>query len=212
MKKLILKTAFITLGATIIVIVAVFGLMSLWAPAVMMNLTNSLGMTRISGDYAYQEYERSGDLNYLAYSFIYASDVQDDTNADARFEMLYGHEGFEEFCASKDSLSLTEQTTLTYRNYILGQEACVQYRLAKTEEEKEAVCKFAIDETDPAFPAGNPVVALATEAASNQDKEFCSLFTEKLLDSRLNSEQLREDKLNDFIYILTVLMKTGGNV
>lgn len=69
MKKLILKTAFITLGVTIVLAFAVFGIVSLVAPAQMMELTLSLGLERIGADYAYQEYERSGDTVYLARAF-----------------------------------------------------------------------------------------------------------------------------------------------
>ena len=52
MKKLILKTAFITLGVTIVLAFAVFGIVSLVAPAQMMELTLSLGLDRIGAVYA----------------------------------------------------------------------------------------------------------------------------------------------------------------
>ena len=100
MKKLILKTIFITCGIALMLLFAVFGIVSLWAPSAMMNFTASLGMETVSGDYAFQEYERSGNISCLARSFLIASRHKDDRNADQRFEILFGLEGFGEFCES----------------------------------------------------------------------------------------------------------------
>ena len=62
MRKIVLKTALVTLGVVIVLAVAAFGIASLCIPATMSELTYSLGMDLISSDYAYQEYERSGGL------------------------------------------------------------------------------------------------------------------------------------------------------
>ncbi|MDE6058657.1 MAG: hypothetical protein K2G44_01290 [Clostridia bacterium] len=173
MKKVILKTAFITLGATIVVLVAVFGLMSLWAPAVMMDLTASLGLDAISGDYAYQEYERSENIEYLARSFIISAHTGNDRKAVKRFELLYGNEKFDSFCEEQEPIKITESTSLSYRSYVCAQGVCVKYRTCSSQSEWAGICQFAIDETDPSFPVGNPVAVLANEARSNEDKEFC---------------------------------------
>ena len=70
MRKIILKTALITLGVVIVLAVAAFGIASLCVPAAMSDLTYSLGMEAISSDYAFQEYERSGSLAYLSRSSL----------------------------------------------------------------------------------------------------------------------------------------------
>ncbi len=104
MKKIILKTALITFGVTVILAIAVFGITSFCAPSAMMNFTASLGMESISGDYAYQEYERSGNLECLSRSFIIAAEKKDNRTANDRFTVLYGEDGserreeFEAFC------------------------------------------------------------------------------------------------------------------
>ena len=91
MRKIVLKTAIITLGVTIILAVAVFGIVSLIAPAQMMRLTLSLGLDRIGADYAFQEYERSGDVDYLARSFeICAAGGYDDNTAVLRGQGRWG--------------------------------------------------------------------------------------------------------------------------
>ena len=66
MRKLVLKTALLTLGVLLVLAVAVFGVLSLCAPALVCDFTASLGMETVSADYAYQEYQRSGSLSYLA--------------------------------------------------------------------------------------------------------------------------------------------------
>lgn len=207
MKKLILKTAIVTFVVTVILAVAAFGVASFIAPATMMRFTASLGLESVSGDYAYQEYERSGDLSYLARAFLIAAEKDSDKKANERFDVLYGEEGserreaFSAFCAeyTVDDSSLPESARgLQYRMYLCGKAAVVKYRLAQSAETKGAVCDFAVSETDKAFPAGNPVVALAICAASSEDGAFCALLLEKI--SAAGFDQSGE--YNDIVTIL----------
>ena len=177
MKKLILKTALITLGVVIVLAVAAFGVASLCAPAAMSDFTYSLGMNVISGDYAYQEYERSGDLSYLARSFEIAATTGRDEKAQQRFDALYSADGFDEMCERRN-----EQTAQVdglpdvgydYRNYICGLGACVRYRLAGSDEARQQAISLALAETAQGFPSGNPVAALASEALKAKDAAFC---------------------------------------
>lgn len=194
MKKIILKTALITLGITLLLAISVFGLVSAFAPAAMMRLTASLGMTSVSGDYAYEEYKRSGDLSYLARAFEIAAEKSDDRTAEERFELLYGEEGsearaaFGEYCAAYTYEPVEDVPAIDYRAFICGQAACVKYRLSESAEEKEAVWAFAERETDAAFPSGNPVVALSVEAVSVRDASFCRTLLAKLAASRFDKE------------------------
>ena len=73
MRKIVFKTIFITLGIVLILAISAFGILSFAAPKAMMNFSASLGLDAISGDYAYQEYRRSGDIDYLAYAFEVAA-------------------------------------------------------------------------------------------------------------------------------------------
>ncbi len=179
MKKLILKTIFITCGIALMLLFAVFGIVSLWAPSAMMNFTASLGMETVSGDYAFQEYERSGNISCLARSFLIASRHKDDRNADQRFEILFGLEGFGEFCESQNT-SGEGVPAVSYRSYLCGQAAEVKYRLAKTAEEKEAVCSFAVEETTADFPSGNPVIALTLALAEAKDGTASDILLTKI--------------------------------
>lgn len=180
MKRLILKTASITFVASVVVLVSVFGVLSLCAPAFMSNLTGSLGLDGLSADYAYQEYGRSKDLSYLARSFEIAAAEHSDKKAAERFEKLYGDANFNSFCEERDAAAYEGAPVYRYRAYVCGQGACVKYRLAETEEEKNSVAAFAAEETESTFPAGNPLVFLAVEAAGNKDKSFCTVLLQTM--------------------------------
>lgn len=183
MKKLILKTALITFGITLILAVSAFGIVSFCAPATMMRFFDTLGLHNISGDYAYQEYQNSRDLSYLARAFEVAAENRSDLVAEDRFEELYGEDGSEEreafarFCDEQTNVGLPDEAPrYGYRAYLCGRAACVKYRLAQTEDEKDAVCSFALSETSDAFSQDSPVIALTLEAIGAKDADFCSLL------------------------------------
>lgn len=185
-RTLVFKSILITFGVVLILAIAVFGIVSLAAPATMMRFTESLGLTEISGDYAFQEYERSGSISCLANSFIISAEHKRDAKAEERFELLYSYEtektSFADFCAEQDKFITADggegdpetYAPGTYRAYLCGLAACVKYRLAKDGADKSAVIKFAVGETDDAFPAGNPSIALALEALKAEDPDFCA--------------------------------------
>lgn len=182
-KNLVFKTIFITFGIVLILAVAIFGIVSLAAPVAMMRFTRSLGLIEVSGDYAFQEYERSGSISYLADSFIIAAEHKNDAAAEERFELLYNYDQngttFAAFCEEqnekvvfeKENGEEEEYPAGTYRAYLCGLAACVKYRLA---EEDAAVIGFALGETEKTFPAGNPAIALAVETVKAKDEGFCA--------------------------------------
>lgn len=174
MKKLILKTALITLGGAIALLAIILLILCFAAPKVMMDLTSSLGMEQVSGNFAYSEYERSGDLECLARSFLIASE-KDDEKALKRWNDLYADENFSAYCET-DAPDDNVLPAYSYRDYLAGTAARVKYRLAGTDEEKRAVLDFALSETGKSFPAGNPVIALSLEAARRGDGEFLAVL------------------------------------
>ena len=180
MKKLVLKTAIITFVASLVFGLALFGIFSLAAPKVMMNFTESIGLTGLSGDYAYQEYERSGDLDCLTRSFLIAADRKQDGKADSRFEKLRSDKGFEEYCAGVSAPDIEGGPNYAFRDYLFSQAVSVKYRLAGTKESKTAVIEFVIEATEGSFEKGNPVVSLAAEAVRAKDKAFCGELAQRL--------------------------------
>ena len=172
MKKVILKTALITLSVALILAVSVFGIVSLSAPYAMMKFTASMGLDSVSGDYAFQEYERSGNIECLVRSFLIAAEDENYTGAKERFgKMQEEKEKVEAYFAEAKAPSETDDRIPAYslRDYAMGRAACVKYAL----KEEDAV-SFAVAETGEAFPEGNPVAALTVAAAGAKDKETCA--------------------------------------
>ncbi len=190
MKKIVLKTAFITLGVALILAVSIFGIASLCAPITMMKLTASLGMQGISGDYAFQEYERSGDIDCLARSFVISAEQHSDRTANDRFTIFYGLDGFSSYCEAQAGIAdnIAGFPVYSYRAYICGLEACVKYRLAESDEGEDEAIAFALSETAESFPSGNPVVALSVEAVKREDKAFCERILSALRGAALQTE------------------------
>lgn len=199
MKKFVLKIAFITVGVALVLVISLFGIFSVAMPAAMMDFTASLGLTNISGDYAYQEYERSGSLEYLARSFVIAAENKHYETANERFGLLYGDEGFAAYCEEYTLDYNTDKLPkYDYRAYLCALAARVRYRLATTDEAKESVLDFAVSETDSEFSAGNPVIRLAVEAAQSKDAAFCAQIL-----ARMQAEGFAEN--SDYTSIVTIL-------
>ena len=211
MKKLILKTAVITLGVTLILAVSVFGIVSYVAPSAMMRFCDSLGLESISGDYAYQQYQISGDIDYLARSFEIAAMREKNVVASERFDEFYGEEGserrnaFVDYCNSQDSeenaiLVPSSDFTSDYRSYVCAQATLVKFRLAITQEERQGVCVFAVRETGAEIAPLSPLSALAEQKSVTDDSEFCfMLLGEIRAESKFNTTSER------YLYIVNLL-------
>ena len=196
MKKLVLKTSLIAFAASLVFLLALFGIFSLAAPKVMMNFTESIGLTSLSGDYAYQEYERSGNLECLTRSFLIAADRKQDSKANTRFEALRADKNFEDYCAEVTGPALDSGPAYDFRDYLFAQAAGVKYRLAKTAEDKAAVIDFAVEATKESFPAGNPVIALASAAVGAGDRTFCGELAGRL---ETESKFVRSAQYDSFV-------------
>ena len=181
MRKIVFKTIFITLGIVLILAISAFGILSFAAPKAMMNFSASLGLDAISGDYAYQEYRRSGDINYLAYAFEVAANEGRPDAAAERFEEFYENEGFASYCTEQDGQELGEDIPkLNYRSYACGLGACALYAVAETDEEKLEVYTFALSETSDEFEGNNPLCSLSSAAAGAGDAAFCKTILDNM--------------------------------
>lgn len=198
MRKIVFKTIFITLGIVLILAISAFGILSFAAPKAMMNFSASLGLDAISGDYAYQEYRRSGDINYLAYAFEVAANEGRPAAAAERFEEFYENEGFASYCTEQDGQELGEDIPkLNYRSYACGLGACALYAVAETDEEKLEVYTFALSETSEEFEPSNPVVSLALATSEADDAEFCGIILDNLENEDKFNELRKQATLED---------------
>ncbi len=198
MKKLVLKTALITLCSAVLAGALVIMILCFAAPRAMMEFTASLGMESLSGNFAYSEYGRSGDLTCLARSYLIALEEGDDAKALERWEKLYAdRDAFSAYC--RDGKPETDELpAYSYRDYLTGSAARMKYRLAGDGAEKAEVLDFAFSETEKSFPEGNPVVALSAEAISRQDKAFAGEIY-----SRLNASDFEQNQ--DFMRLKEAL-------
>ena len=181
MRKIVFKTIFITLGIVLILAISAFGILSFAAPKAMMNFSASLGLDAISGDYAYQEYRRSGDIEYLARAFeIAAFEGRSDAAAE-RFEELYENEGFSDYCKAQDGVELGEDIPENnYRSYACSLGASALYAVAETDDEKLEVYTFALSETSGEFEGNNPLCSLSSAAAGAGDAAFCKTILDNM--------------------------------
>lgn len=181
MRKIVFKTIFITLGVVLILAISAFGILSFAAPKAMMSFTSSLGLDAISGDYAYQEYRRSGDIEYLARAFeIAAFEGRSDAAAE-RFEELYENEGFSDYCKAQDGVELGEDIPENnYRSYACSLGASELYAVAETDDEKLEVYTFALSETSGEFEGNNPLCSLSSAAAGAGDAAFCKTILDNM--------------------------------
>lgn len=181
MRKIVFKTIFITLGVVLILAISAFGILSFAAPKAMMSFTSSLGLDAISGDYAYQEYRRSGDIEYLARAFeIAAFEGRSDAAAE-RFEELYENEGFSDYCKAQDGVELGEDIPENnYRSYACSLGASALYAVAETDDEKLEVYTFALSETSGEFEGNNPLCSLSSAAAGAGDAAFCKTILDNM--------------------------------
>lgn len=207
MKKLVLKTALITLGVTLVLAVSLFGIVSFCAPASMMRFCESIGLENISGDYAYQEYQNTKKLSYLAHSFEIAASSGSYSVADERFEELYGGDesdertAFADYCAGQNQVSLPDGVPdYDYRAYLCGRAASVKYHLALTDDEKAAVCAFAISESAAELTPESPLISLALAAIDKKDSAFCGLLLTRVrAESKFNRENPHYQNIVKFL-------------
>ena len=220
MRKIVFKTIFITLGIVLILAISAFGILSFAAPKAMMNFSASLGLDAISGDYAYQEYRRSGDINYLAYAFEVAANEGRPDAAAERFEEFYENEGFTDYCKAQEGEDLGEDIPkLKYRSYACSLGACALYAVAETDEEKLEVYTFALSETSGEFEGNNPLCSLSSAAAGAGDAAFCktildNMQKEQKFDALRAQASLEDDQYTEGyeLYLQTIeLLEEAAN-
>ena len=140
-----------------------------------------MGLDAISGDYAYQEYRRSGDIEYLARAFEIAVFEGRSDAAAERFEELYENEGFSDYCKAQDGVELGEDIPENnYRSYACSLGASALYAVAETDDEKLEVYTFALSETSGEFEENNPLCSLALAASEAGDDAFCKTILENM--------------------------------
>ena len=177
MGKLIVKTAAVTFSLLVAVALMLFGIVSLSAPAAMMELTDSLGMNGASAYYSVAVYDRSGDISDLAVAVEKSYDVGHYTDAAEYGQKMLGDDAFAEYCAARDEDTEGSSSILgDYRQYATGMVASAEYFCG----EKDAALDIAFAQLGKnSFPANNAFMYLRNAAVQSEDKEFCGKILER---------------------------------
>ena len=173
MKKLIIKTAAITFGVALVVMLMAFGICSFAVPQVMMQFTDYIGLEEASADYAYVAYQRSGEVEYIAHASEIAIRRSRDEVIILRLEEFMNDDQFAEYCSGADG---EDAQPGGYAQYIYGNYACALYRTG----EKQEATDFAFSVNEESFPRNNAIVALVFEAISAKDKAQCAEISSRL--------------------------------
>ena len=188
MKRLIIKTAAITFGVALVVMLMTFGICSFAVPQVMMRFTDYIGLEEASADYAYVAYQRCGEVEYIARASEIAIRRSRDEVVVLRIEEFMDNADFAEYCESRDSAGQEGG----YAQYIYGSYASALYRTGEREEATD----FAFSVNEEAFPRNNAVVALSFAAIERSDKEMCSLIAERLRGSAFAEAEYCSDLIS----------------
>lgn len=152
--KLIWKTVVSTLVATLVLLVAMFGILSLFFPQTMMKIAYSMGMDKASVGFSVTAYERFGVVDYAAYGADVALQAGFHSQAEEALEYLLADEEFESYCDKKNQQLTGEQRNTTMQAYYRRQ-LCLSIFWQGNGE--KAVTR-SLELMGNSFAAGNPLV------------------------------------------------------
>ena len=120
MKKLILKTALITLASVLGAIILLVTALSLFAPKTMSNYFYGMGNEKLSVWYMEKAYNKSGDIADLE-SLIFKANESADHNRVVKYSAIFvNREDFKEFAESQETGAGMSYIELVYGNYALS--------------------------------------------------------------------------------------------
>lgn len=167
MKKIILKTALITLGSVIALLALAFGIASLAFPKNMSKICEDMGNYRLAASYAERQYDYTGSTDDLYRCADLYIRIGDRVNTVKYCEKLVTKQDFKEKVGGKVQ-------------YIYGNYATALYLSGNGDKAVEIAEKSVED----GFCIPNAYATLTIEAVEKGDKEF----GKKLLTSFLKIE------------------------
>ncbi len=152
--KLIVKTVVNTLIAVLVLLVAMFGILSLFFPQTMMKITYSMGFDKSSVNFSVTAYERFGVAEYAGYGADVALQASLHGQAETCIESLLADDGFESYCNSRNEQLTGEQRNTTMQAYYRRQLCLSIY----WQGDGERAVNRALELMGDTFAAGNPLV------------------------------------------------------
>lgn len=194
MKKLIVKTALITLASLLAVFLLVLTAMTMYAPRTMATLLDGVGNRSLSLWYTEFAYQKFGEVDDLTNVFDKSVTAEDYERTIKYGNILIGREDFSDICASQDGVNVS------YKNYVYGNTALAMYAEDYNDEE---VLSFASATANGEYPDYNAYQMLLYSPLVSQDKAFLSALKDKL--SALSQRVEDEDLQSDILYIDKIL-------
>ncbi len=164
MKKLILKTALITLGAILAVICILYGIFALALPLTMANFFENLGMQDASVSFYELQYENTGEYEDLALLCVKVNAENDYTRAEKYLTLFVNDSAFSTYIQSFD-----EKNTgaITGQEYFYGKLAIAHQKLGGVEE----FLPFAIESVKEGYSEFNAFyIALSVEGLFEEEE------------------------------------------
>ena len=158
--KIICKAFLKTLVAAVTLLVLLVGLLSLAFPQTMREITYSLGMDKASVSFALVSYRRSDRIDYLAEAADTALAAGLYQQADECLELLLADEDFDEYCNEKNATLATAAQGTSYQDYYKRQLCLSKYYAGQSTQAVDRAAEL----TQVSFAAGNPMVALLSQA------------------------------------------------
>ena len=165
MKKLVLKTALITLGSIVGALCLLYGVFALFFPLNMANFLDSIGMQKGSVSFYELHYEKTEDISDLGVLCVKVDELEDSVRAEKYIGLLVSDKGFNDYLLSFDE---GNENLISGRDFFYGKLAIAKQKTGGVEE----FLSFALDSIKDEYSEYNCFfIALTVEDLfSSEDK------------------------------------------
>lgn len=178
-KKATIQTIVVVLAIVVVTAILFVNL----APKQMYILTRDLGFTSLSKNYAVKYYEKSDDIEYLAYSIEVSVKSNEHAFVTKYADELVNHKDFESYCQKRDK-EVSGNNISPYKQYILGMIAVSEFSVGEKQKALDRV--FSVN-TD-SFVENNAVVVLVVNVLNAKDKSFATEIRDNLVQMSFDNQ------------------------
>ena len=181
MKKLVLKTASLTLAGILALGVILFGIFSLFSPKTIANTADKMGNYSVSVFYYEKAYEKSGYLEDLYDLIVKIDATTDGAKAEKYCGVMFGPTNANKltpFLLQKDRE--VADTSITTHEYLYGKYAialCSQSDLAKIDKLITVCVKYT---EDYGYTENHPLTTAVSACVKNLSKEELQKLSSQL--------------------------------
>ncbi len=130
MKKLVLKTALITLGCIVGALCVLYGVFALFFPLNMAKFLDSIGMQKGAVSFYELHYEKTEDISDLGVLCVKVDELEDSIRAEKYISLLVEDKGFNDYLISFDEGS---ENLISGRDFFYGKLAIAKQKTGGVE-------------------------------------------------------------------------------